>query len=91
MSNWLFKKNHLISLQHVNRITGVIPHLPNYMEFKIKMQPVRITFCCLRSCTIITHVGVFGGYRYPLAPLFVNTIIAFIIIISLHLINGGGK
>jgi hypothetical protein len=31
---------------------------------------------------------VHGGYGYPLALLFTNTIIAFIVVISLHLING---
>jgi hypothetical protein len=60
------------------------------MEFKIKMEPICITFCCLGSCLIIAHVGIYGGRRYPLTSLFANAIIAFIIVISLHLINKRG-
>ena len=60
-------------------------------EFKIEMEPMCITLCCLRSCSIILHVGMYGGYKYPLALLFANAIITFIAVISLHLINCGGK
>jgi hypothetical protein len=63
----------------------------SYMEFKIMMEPACITLCCLGSCLIIAHIGMYGGYGYPLALLFVNAIIAFIAVISLHLINGRGK
>ncbi len=70
-------------------IIRVIPRLPNYMEFKIKMEPVCITICCLGGCTIIAHVGIHGGLRYPIAPLFANAFIAFITALSLHLINRG--
>jgi hypothetical protein len=63
----------------------------SYMEFKIKMEPMFITLCCLGSRSIITYIGVYRGYGYPLTPLFMNAIIAFIVVISLYLINGGGK
>ena len=60
----------------------------SYMEFKIKMEPMFITLCCLGSRSIITYIGVYRGYGYPLTPLFMNAIIAFIVVISLHPING---
>jgi hypothetical protein len=63
----------------------------SYMEFEIKTESVCIALCCLGSCSIIAHLGMYGGYRYPLAPLFANRNIAFFVVISLHLINGGGK
>ncbi len=61
------------------------------MEFMPKMEPMCIILCCLGSCLIIDHVSVYGGYGYPLASLFENAIIAFIVVIFLYLINGGGK
>jgi hypothetical protein len=54
-------------------------------------QPVCITLCCLGSCLIIAHGSVYGGYGYPLASLSANAIIAFIVVISLHLINSREK
>jgi hypothetical protein len=79
-------------LQHINRITGTFgPNFPEYMEFSIRTEPVCITFCCLGSCSIIAHVGIYGGGGYPLASLFANAIIALIVIISLHLINHGER
>ncbi len=61
------------------------------MELNIKAEPVCITLCCLGSFSIITHISVYGGYGYPLTLPFANAIIVFIMVISLHLINGGGK
>jgi hypothetical protein len=61
------------------------------MEIKIEAKSVCITVCYLASFMIIAHVGIIGGYGYPLTSLFANAIIAFIVIISLHLINGKGK
>jgi hypothetical protein len=62
------------------------------MEFKIRTEPVCICCCCIGGCSVIAHVGVYGGGGYPLASLFANTLIATIIIVSLYLINhGGGK
>ncbi len=61
------------------------------MEFSTFTEPVCITVCSIAICSIIAHIGVYGGGGYPLPSLFANTIIAIIAIISLHLINHGGR
>ncbi len=61
------------------------------MEFSIRTEPVCITVCCIGSFSIIAHVEIYRGGGYPLTSLFANAIILLFVIISLHLINHGGR
>ena len=58
------------------------------MEFKIHTEPVCIYFSTVGGCSVVAHVAIYAGGGHPLASLLANILIT---IISLHLINYGGR